>query len=89
VGSASQYTALQWVPPEVTAMAMGLYTCGRYLGGLLGTTAVAWALGVDPQLDLPAGQAILTLLLCTAVAPLMLVALLLPRRQQQLRAAAP
>jgi len=88
VGNASQYTALQWVPPEVTAMAMGLYTCGRYLGGLLGTTAVAWALGVDPQLDLAAGQAILTLLLGAAVAPLLLVALLLPR-PQPLRAAAP
>lgn len=46
VRNVGQSMALKWVPEEVTAMAMGLYTCGRYLGGLVGTTAVGYFLRV-------------------------------------------
>ncbi len=70
------------VPRQRLAGALGV------MSAIVGTaTALGFPLGVDPQLDLAAGQAILTLLLGAAVAPLLLVALLLP--PQPLRAAAP
>lgn len=83
IGNATQTTALKWVPEEVTAMAMGLSTSARYLGGLVGTTAVAYLIGARQQVDLAAGQLAFDTMALVAIGPLILCALLLPMAPQK------
>lgn len=79
VGNAGQSMALKWVPEEVTAMAMGLYTCGRYLGGLVGTTAVGYFLSVQPHVDLEAGKFLFEAMCVGGIIPLLLISFISPK----------
>ena len=76
--NAGQTLALKKVPGDASSMAMGLHTSGRYLGGLVGTTSVAYILISKPYIDLVTGKQIFEAMFILAVIPLILVCLILP-----------
>lgn len=66
----SQHLALISVPERNSAMAMGIYTCVRYLGGIIGTSVVSLILADADIIYYAEGQLIIQVMLMAVALPL-------------------